>query len=226
MLKQEIIQDIYNRQQWVGNSSILKKEITLILDQLTRKSINLMKKKEILVRQKTRVDSDLKQTEDEIKRTKDRLNIIIQNKKNVSISLKKQKTKWYIKGRFWWEGKQRDVQIGSENTIHTLLKILKKNKLIRGLRLNNRKNLSWEFIRANQKLMDAVKTIGGIKVKGYILNKVKEEQSYHMSPSFVDEKYKEKQKTVLTPSQSVKTENSMNTDWYEEWKNENFDEIK
>ena len=226
MLKQEIIREIYNCQQWVGNSSLSKKEIALILEQLTRKSVNLMKKQDMLVRQKTRVDSDLKQTEDEIKRTKDRLDIIIRNDKHVSISLKKQKTKQYVKGRFWWEGKQRDVQIGSEKTIITLLKNLRKNQLIKGLKLKNDTNLNWGFIQKNKKLTDAVKTIGGIKVTGYVLNKVKEEGSYPMNSSKEDENYDHQEKTVLIPSRSVKKEKSMDMDWYEEWKNENFGEIK
>ena len=209
MLKQEIIREIYNCQQWVGNSSISKKEIALILEQLTRKSVNLMKKQDMLVRQKTRVDSDLKQTEDEIKRTKDRLDIIIRNDKHVSISLKKQKTKQYVKGRFWWEGKQRDVQIGSEKTIITLLKNLRKNQLIKGLKLKNDTNLSWKFIQKSKKLIDAVKTIGGIKVTGYVLNKVKEEGSYPMNSSKGDENYDRLEKKVLITSRSVKKEKSM-----------------
>ena len=226
MLKQETIQEIYNRQQWVGNSSISKKEIALILEQLTRKSVNLMKKQDMLVRQKTRVEIDLKRTEDEIKRTKDRLDIIIRNDKHVSISLKKQKTKQYVKGRFWWEGKQRDVQIGSEKTIITLLKNLRKNQLIKGLKLKNDTNLSWKFIQKSKKLIDAVKTIGGIKVTGYVLNKVKEEGSYPMNSSKGDENYDRLEKKVLITSRSVKKEKSMDMDWYEEWKNENFGEIK
>ena len=226
MLKQETIQKIYNRQQWVGNSSISKKEIALILEQLTRKSVNLMKKQDMLVRQKTRVDIDLKRTEDEIKRTKERLDIIIRNDKHVSISMKKQKKKQYVKGRFWWEGKQRDVQIGSEKTIITLLKNLMKNQLIKGLKLKNDTNLSWKFIQKSKKLIDAVKTIGGIKVTGYVLNKVKEEGSYPMNSPKEDENYDRLEKKVLITSRSVKKEKSMDMDWYEEWKNENFREIK
>ena len=226
MLKQETIQKIYNRQQWVGNSSISKKEIALILEQLTRKSVNLMKKQDMLVRQKTRVEIDLKRTEDEIKRTKERLDIIIRNDKHVSISLKKQKKKQYVKGRFWWEGKQRDVQIGSEKTIITLLKNLKKNQLIRGLTLKHGINLSWKFIQTDQELTDAVRTIGGIKVTGYILNKVKKEGSYTMNSPKEDENYDHIEKNVLIHSRPMKKEKSMEMDWYEEWKNENFGEIK
>ena len=226
MLKQETIQEIYNRQQWVGNSSISKKEIALILEQLTRKSVNLMKKQDMLVRQKTRVEIDLKRTEDEIKRTKERLDIIIRNDKHVSISLKKQKKKQYVKGRFWWEGKQRDVQIGSEKTIITLLKNLRKNQLIRGLTLKHGTNLSWKFIQTDQELTDAVRTIGGIKVTGYILNKVKKEGLYTMNSPKEDENYDHIEKNVLIHSRPMKKEKSMEMDWYEEWKNENFGEIK
>ena len=130
MIKQETTQEVYNRQKCVGNSSVSKKEISFLLDQLDKRSVHLIKKKDMLVRQKTRVDNDLKQTENEIKRTRERLNHIVNSDKQVSISLKKQQSNQYIKGRFWWEGKQRDVQIGSEKTIMSILDTLRENKLI------------------------------------------------------------------------------------------------
>ena len=41
-----------------------------------------------------------------------------------------------------------------------------------------------------------------------------------------DENYDRLEKKVLITSRSVKKEKSMDMDWYEEWKNENFGEIK
>ena len=143
MNRQETVQKIFDRQKWVGNSSISKNDIALLLEELNRKSIHLLRRKEMLVRQKTKVDNDLKQTEEEIKCTTARLENIIHDDKQVSISMKKQKSKRYIKGRFWWEGKQRDVQIGSEKTILFLLKNLKKSQIVKGLKIKNGKNINW-----------------------------------------------------------------------------------
>ena len=222
MNRQETVQKVFDRQKWIGNSSISKNDIALILEELNRKSVHLLKRKDMLVRQKTKVDNDLKKTEEEIKRTTARLENIVHDDKHISISMKKQKSKRYIKGRFWWEGKQRDVQIGSEKTILSLLKNLKKSQIIKGLKINNREKLNWKFIQADKKLNEAVQTIGRIKATGYILKKVNGEGILHNHSSEVDNHNKNKNKLAIKPSPNVETNENINMDWYADWKDENF----
>ena len=222
MNRQETVQKIFDRQKWVGNSSISKNDIALLLEELNRKSIHLLRRKDMLVRQKTKVDNDLKQTEEEIKRTTARLENIIHDDKQVSISMKKQKSKRYIKGRFWWEGKQRDVQIGSEKTILFLLKNLKKSQIVKGLKIKNGKKINWKIIQADKKLNEAVQTIGRIKATGYILKKVKGEDILHNQSSEVEDPKKNNKNIVIKTSPIVKTNEHINIDWYTEWKDENF----
>jgi len=222
MNRQETVQKIFDRQKWVGNSSISKNDIALLLEELNRKSIHLLRRKDMLVRQKTKVDNDLKQTEEEIKCTTARLENIIHDDKQVSISMKKQKSKRYIKGRFWWEGKQRDVQIGSEKTILFLLKNLKKSQIVKGLKIKNGKKINWKIIQADKKLNEAVQTIGRIKATGYILKKVKGEDILHNQSSEVEDPKKNNKNIVIKTSPIVKTNEHINIDWYAEWKDENF----
>lgn len=222
MNRQETVQKIFDRQKWVGNSSISKNDIALLLEELNRKSIHLLRRKDMLVRQKIKVDNDLKKTEDEIKRTTARLKNIIHDDKQVSISMKKQKSKRYIKGRFWWEGKQRDVQIGSEKTILFLLKNLKKSQIVKGLKIKNGEKINWEFIQADKKLNEAVQTIGRIKATGYILKKVNGEDILHNQSSEVEDPKKNNKKIVIKTSPIVETNEYINMDWYAEWKDENF----
>ena len=222
MNRQETVQKIFDRQKWVGNSSISKNDIALLLEELNRKSIHLLRRKDMLVRQKTKVDNDLKQTEEEIKCTTARLENIIHDDKQVSISMKKQKSKRYIKGRFWWEGKQRDVQIGSEKTILFLLKNLKKSQIVKGLKIKNGKKINWKIIQADKKLNEAVQTIGRIKATGYILKKVKGEDILHNQSSEVEDPKKNNKKIVIKTSPIVETNEHINMDWYAEWKDENF----
>ena len=222
MNRQETVQKIFDRQKWVGNSSISKNDIALILEELNRKSIHLLRRKDMLVRQKTKVDNDLKQTEEEIKCTTARLENIIHDDKQVSISMKKQKSKRYIKGRFWWEGKQRDVQIGSEKTILFLLKNLKKSQIVKGLKIKNGKKINWKIIQADKKLNEAVQTIGRIKATGYILKKVNGEDILHNQSSEVEDPKKNNKNIVIKTSPIVKTNEHINIDWYTEWKDENF----
>ncbi len=222
MNRQETVQKIFDRQKWVGNSSISKNDIALLLEELNRKSIHLLRRKDMLVRQKTKVDNDLKKTEDEIKRTTARLKNIIHDDKHVSISMKKQKSKRYIKGRFWWEGKQRDVQIGSEKTILSLLNNLKKYKVIKGLKINNGKKMNWQFIQEDKKLNEAVQTIGKIKATGYILKKVNGEDILYKQSSLVEDNKNNKKKIAINPLPIIETNKNINMDWYAEWKDENF----
>ena len=222
MNRQETVQKIFDRQKWVGNSSISRNDIALILEELNRKSVHLLKRKDMLVRQKTKVDNDLKKTEDEIKRTTARLKNIIHDDKHISISMKKQKSKRYIKGRFWWEGKQRDVQIGSEKTILFLLKNLKKSQIVKGLKIKNGKKINWKIIQADKKLNEAVQTIGRIKATGYILKKVNGEDILHNQSSEVEDPKKNNKKIVIKTSPIVETNKYINMDWYAEWKDENF----
>ena len=224
MFKQETTQEVYNRQKCVGNSSVSKKEISFLLDQLDKRSVHLIKKKDMLVRQKTRVDNDLKQTENKIKRIREHLNYIVNSDKQVSISLKKQQSNQYIKGRFWWEGKQRDVQIGSEKTIMSILCTLRDNKLIYRVKVKRDQKFNWKYFQKDKKIADAVQMVGRIKAAGYILNKLIKEESLDPlktgseKPMISDEK-----KRPVTASAIVETEN-MNIDWYDGWKNKNFGE--
>jgi hypothetical protein len=170
------------------------------------------------------VDNDLKQTENEIKRIRERLNYIVNSDKQVSISLKKQQSNQYIKGRFWWEGKQRDVQIGSEKTIMSILCTLRENKLIYRIKVKRDQKFNWKYFQKDKKIADAVQMVGRIKAAGYILNKLIKEESLDPlktgseKPMISDEK-----KRPVTASAIVETEN-MNIDWYDGWKNKNFGE--
>ena len=224
MIKQETTQEVYNRQKCVGNSSVSKKEISFLLDQLDKRTVHLIKKKDMLVRQKTRMDNDLKQTENKIKRIREHLNYIVNSDKQVSISLKKQQSNQYIKGRFWWEGKQRDVQIGSEKTIISILCTLRENKLIYRVKVKRDQKFNWKYFQKDKKIADAVQMVGRIKAAGYILNKLIKEESLDPlktgseKPMIPDEK-----KRPVTASAIVETEN-MDIDWYDGWKNKNFGE--
>ena len=224
MTKQETTQEVYNRQKCVGNLSVSKKEISFLLDQLDKRSVHLIKKKDMLVLQKTRVDNDLKQTENEIKRIRERLNYIVNSDKQVSISLKKQQSNQYIKGRFWWEGKQRDVQIGSEKTIISILDTLRENKLIYRVKVKRDQKFNWKYFQKDKKIADAVQMVGRIKAAGYILNKlIKEGSLVPLKTGTEKSMIPAEKKRPVTASIIVETEN-MNIDWYDGWKNKNFGE--
>lgn len=217
MGRQVLAKEIYKDQKLIGNCSLSQDDIDNIINQLTKKTNNLLRKKNLLDSQKAKVDKDLLKTEEEILKNKNRLDFIFQNYPKLSLIFKKQKSKKYIKGRFWWEGKQRDVQIGSEHTLLKNLIVLSKNKVIKKMKLSSKDKITWDLIKQDKNLFSAVNKIGYIKASGYVLKKIKNEILN------VEKKQIKKTNYNAKSSKSMKSDR-IGLDWYSEWKNKNFNE--
>ena len=76
--------------------------------------------------------------------------------------------------------------------------------------------MDWNTIQKNKHILEAIQKIGGIKAAGYILNKVKENNS--KTNKEIGKIVKQKS---TNPFSSVKKQKK-ELDWYESWKNENF----
>lgn len=85
----------------------------------------------------------------------------------VSLLYKKVGSGAYIKGRCWWNGKQREVQIG------TILAVLSKFKGPEGKSVPSLDPPpSWNDVKANAKLMAAIKELGREKLRAYIIKQL------------------------------------------------------
>ncbi len=80
---------------------------------------------------------------------------------NISLLYKKSSGSTYIKGRCWWNGKQREVQIGS---IPVVLATIRGNKGAPKIA----DDLSWEALKQDRRLIENVKELGRQKLRAYI----------------------------------------------------------
>jgi len=75
----------------------------------------------------------------------------------ISLLYKKMGDVFYIKARFYWEGKQREVQVGSILTVLETINTMISNKLLEGLKPVRAKKLTWIEIKKRSDLMDGIR---------------------------------------------------------------------
>jgi len=90
----------------------------------------------------------------------------------ISLLYKKMGDVFYIKARFYWEGKQREVQVGSILTVLETINTMISNKLLEGLKPVRAKKLTWIEIKKRSDLMDGIRKIASLKSQEYILRKL------------------------------------------------------
>ena len=90
----------------------------------------------------------------------------------ISLLYKKQAEFYYVKARFYWGGKQREVQVGSIPNVIEIINTLIGNKLLPGVKIIKVKKLTWEQINKRPILIDAIKEIASLKAQEYILRRL------------------------------------------------------
>ena len=90
----------------------------------------------------------------------------------ISLLYKKMGDAFYIKARFYWEGKQREVQVGSIPIVLEIINTMISNKLLEGLKPVRAKKLTWNEIKKRFHLMNGIKKIASLKSQEYILRKL------------------------------------------------------
>ena len=90
----------------------------------------------------------------------------------ISLLYKNQGEFYYIKARFYWGGKQREVQVGSIPNVIILINSMIANKLFTGIKIIKVKNLTWKQIKKRPRLLDVIKEIASLKAQEYILRRL------------------------------------------------------
>ena len=147
---------------------------------------------------------------------------LFKNKKvNFSIMYKNINGKKYIKARFTWEKKQREVQIGSIKSLMAKLKEL--NIITPEIAHSNIEINNWDIIKKNKKISMHVRSYSYMKILSYMIsaslkkntiNPVQKENSYY-SPEY--KQTKNIHKAQIKEKNEVNI-SKINNDWYKSWK--------
>ena len=90
----------------------------------------------------------------------------------ISLLYKKMGDAFYIKARFYWEGKQREVQVGSILIVLEIINTMISNKLLEGLKPVKARIFTWNEINKRSDLISGIKKIASLKSQEYILRKL------------------------------------------------------
>jgi hypothetical protein len=164
----------------LGNNQLINGRLNADKSDLEKLFMVLQKDSERLVRKQNRQEAIIKSSiskRNEIKLQIKRNSESIQksfhpSNEKISLLYKKMGDVFYIKARFYWEGKQREVQVGSIPTVLEIINTMISNKLLKGLKPVRAKKLTWNEIKKRSHLMNGIKKIASLKSQEYILRKL------------------------------------------------------
>ena len=144
------------------------------LYQALEKDNNRLKKKqarqeEIIktnITERNKISSQIKRNSESVQKS------FYPSTNKISLLYKKQREFYYVKARFYWGGKQREVQVGSIPNVIEIINTMIVNKLLPGVKIIKVKKLTWEQINKRPILLDAIKEIASLKAQEYILRRL------------------------------------------------------
>ena len=150
------------------------------------------------------------------------IRLLIPHEFNLTLVYKIQANIPYIKGRVYWDNKQREVQIGTIENVISKIKELSKKGLIPPIKGIEQKNMEWAYIKTCPEIESAVKYLGKIKFKQYLLKhfhfpKSKSHSPQLMRSDFNNIKDEEKLNDGESPHNLIGSK-----DWYSLWRKDNL----
>lgn len=141
---------------------------------------------------------------------------------NVSLLHKRAGGASYIKGRCWWHGKQREVQIGSIPSVLDRINNMSRQGGCGDLEIVKNSDLSWDELKSNEALIKAVKDIGRAKLRKYIFNKLLSEHLDLGSDDEVPGPISDEHDSGHSISSHEDAIEAYTDDWYVQWRRENL----
>ena len=222
------------------NNQLINGRLNADRSDLEKLFMVLQKDSESLIRNQTRQEEIIKSSiskKHEIKLQIKRNSESIQksfhpSNKKISLLYKKMGDIFYIKARFYWEGKQREVQVGSIPTVIEIINKMISNKLLEGLTPVKAKKLTWIEIKKRSNLMNGIKKVASLKSQEYILRKLMYEKLSILESNDIPENEENKTSRLVkedpqnpTNYKSDKVEASEMEDvdnWYDKWRKDNL----
>ncbi|MDB3868786.1 hypothetical protein N9263_01835 [Candidatus Marinimicrobia bacterium] len=128
----------------------------------------------------------------------------------------------YIKGRVYWDNKQREVQIGSIKNVVSQIKGLCRDKLIPPVRNIDKQNIDWDHIKSNPELESAIKYLGKIKFKQYLLKHFEFPKSKSHTVQVLQAEFTESNNEIDKKNQVPTKSLLKSKDWYSLWRRDNL----
>jgi len=151
---------------------------------------------------------------------------------NISLLYKKLGNAYYIKARLYWNGKQREVQIGSVSIIIDMINNMISRGILLDLKTVKTEKLTWNIIKNKPRLVEAIKEIASLKFQEYIIrqllaSKVKKQDLNICNIDEINQSQSVKEDREKASVENTKAEFDENlqdgkVDWYVQWRRDNL----
>ena len=218
----------------IENNKIIKGRLTFNKTDLEglylalKKDNNRLKKKqahqeEVIksnITKRNKINSQIKRNSESVQKS------FFPSTNKISLLYKKQGEFYYVKARFYWGGKQREVQVGSIPNVITIINSMIVNQLFTGIKIIKVKNLTWKQINKRTSLLDVIKEIASLKAQEYILRRLMQNKL-----NIMDELDKNVSFDIGEISHSTIKQEPLNeeedksiegVEWYKKWRRDNL----
>jgi len=143
--------------------------------------------------------------------------------KNIALLYKNIGNHYYIKARIYWQGQQREVQVGSIPIVLDIIQKMLDQGYLHDISVPKSGSMTWNQFKNKANLTDATKEIAALKFQEYIIRKLLTKDIDKIEPRGKDKNNDEKLETAL-PVEKNKNEVSSNKkyEWYAKWRNNNL----
>ena len=161
--------------------------------------------------------SELKYSEESIQKA------FYPSTKNIALLYKYIGKHYYIKARIYWQGQQREVQVGSIPIVLDIMQTMLGQGYLQDISVPESGNMTWNQFKNKPGLIDATKEIAALKFQEYIIRKLLTDGIDKIEPRRKGKSNDEKLQTALLVEKN-KNEVSDNKkyEWYEKWRRNNL----
>ena len=142
---------------------------------------------------------------------------------NIALLYKNVGSKCYIKARFYWRGKQREVQVGSIPIVLDIIQKMIEKGFMQAISIPKSDQIPWEQFKKRKHLIDATKEIAALKFQEYILRKLFSQKTEQYGEGNF-EKINNKKLTKKRPIEkyTVESKDAGEYSWYVKWRENNL----
>ena len=161
--------------------------------------------------------SDLRKTQETIQKA------FYPSNKNISLLYKRVGKNQYVKGRFYWHGQQREVQVGSLEIILKLIHEMFDEDYFEGISFPDSFELTWQDFLKNENLILATKEIAALKFQEYVLRKIFNEGNKANENTDMADVGRMKH-VIQKDVENININNPIDEkyEWYEKWREDNL----
>ena len=223
-ISEPLFDEILENNQLIRGRLNLKKHDLEKLYKVLGKKNDMLKKKlahqEELIRsnftKRNKINVQIKRNSESIKKS------FYSSANKISLLHKRQGEFYYIKARFYWMGKQREVQVGSIPNVIEIINSMIINKTVTEIKLIRKKNITWEQINKRPILLDIIKEISSVKAQEYILRRLMNKQLNNIDNNICEDAIIEQTDINYKPNYEEEDELSEGVEWYKKWRQDNL----